>query len=75
MIETCLVFQAGRLPEHPGTAIVTYSGSAKGMMIDYADDAGLDLPAFSDETSTKLGPLLDEDKSPKTRSTSAPPLP
>jgi len=65
MIETCLAFQAGRLPDRVGAAIITYSGSSKGMMLDYADDADLALPPFSAETAQKLEPLLDEGLKPE----------
>lgn len=59
MIETCLAFQFGRLPQRPGTAIVTYSGSSKGLLLDYADDCAVELAAFSEKTGERLRPLLD----------------
>jgi acetyltransferase len=59
MIETCLAFQAGRLPDNRGVGIVTFSGSSKGLMLDYAEDAGVDLPSFSQDTRAKLAPHLD----------------
>ena len=59
MIETCLAFQSGRRPRRPGVGIVTYSGSSKGLMLDYAEDAGLELAPFSTDTSSQLAPHLD----------------
>lgn len=59
MIETCLAFQAGRLPARPEVAVVTYSGSSKGMMLDYAEDCGITLAALSPRIDAAVTPLLD----------------
>ena len=59
MIEVCLAFQAGRLPARPETAIITYSGSSKGLMLDYAEDSAITLAELSPRTCEAIGPLLD----------------
>lgn len=59
MIETCLAFQAGRLPQKTGVGVVTYSGSSKGLMLDYAESLNLSLPAFNEDTCAQLAPHLD----------------
>jgi acetyltransferase len=64
MIETCLALQAGRLPTSPDVAIVTFSGSAKGMMLDYAEDSALALTALEPATNAAITPLLDPGMAP-----------
>ena len=64
MIETCLAFQSGRLPAHARTAIITYSGSSKGLMLDYAEDCAIELSQLSPQTCETMAPLLDPGMEP-----------
>ena len=59
MIETSLAFQAGRIPNGTAIAMAGYSGGATGLFLDYAAIEGLKIAELSDETNTKLEPLLD----------------
>ena len=64
MIETALVFQAGRVPKGPRVAMAGYSGGAKGLFLDYAEIEGLEMATLSDDTKAKLAPLLDRGLAP-----------
>ena len=59
LIETSLAFQAGKIPAGGKVAMAGYSGGAKGLFLDYASEAGLELAELSDETRRKLAPNLD----------------
>src|SRR5205085_8065181 len=43
LIETCLAFLPGRLPEGPRIGMACYSGGAKGLVLDYASDEGAEM--------------------------------
>ena len=49
-----------RFPQPPagGTAFVTGSGAMKNIALDFADDIGLDLPALSAATTSRLTAML-----------------
>lgn len=64
MIEMSLAFADGRLPAGPRVAMVGYSGGAKGLFSDYAEEVGLDLPEFAPETRAKLERLIDTGMEP-----------
>jgi acetyltransferase len=59
MIETALAFRSGRLPAGAGTVFVGYSGSARGMILDAAQDAGLILSPLTQPTRDALVPHMD----------------
>jgi acetate---CoA ligase (ADP-forming) len=59
MIETALAFRSGRLPNGVGTVFVGYSGSARGLILDAAQDAGLVLPPLTQATLDALAPHMD----------------
>ncbi|HEU0071651.1 MAG TPA: acetate--CoA ligase family protein [Alphaproteobacteria bacterium] len=61
MIETCLAFQAGRLPAGPRIGMVTYSGGAKGLLLDYAQEEGAQLAVYSAETAARIHAEVDEE--------------
>ena len=64
MIETALAFGNGRLPKGPRVAMVGYSGGAKGLFLDYADEIGLPIPQFTAATQSRLRELIDIGVSP-----------
>lgn len=64
MIEASLAFSAGRLPAGRRVAMVGYSGGAKGLFLDYAGQTGIELPAFTDATRTRLADMIDAGVSP-----------
>lgn len=59
LIETCLAFSPGRVPQGRRVAMVGYSGGAKGLFLDYAADAGIELAELSPETQALLQPMID----------------
>jgi acetyltransferase len=59
MIETALAFRSGRLPDGAATVFVGYSGSARGMILDAAQDAGLLLAPLTQQTQDALAPHMD----------------
>jgi acetate---CoA ligase (ADP-forming) len=59
MIETALAFRAGRLPDGDGAVFVGYSGSARGLILDAAQDAGLALVPLAQPTLDALAPHMD----------------
>lgn len=65
MIEHALVFQAGRVPAGSRVAMACYSGGAKGLFLDYADEVGLELATFGSETAQALLPQIDPGLKPE----------
>lgn len=59
LIETCLTFAAGRLPQGRRIAMVCYSGGAKGLVLDYAGDEGAEMAPLAPETRAKLAGMID----------------
>ncbi|MGH6674431.1 MAG: acetate--CoA ligase family protein [Xanthobacteraceae bacterium] len=59
LIETCLAFMPGRLPQGSRIAMVCYSGGAKGLVLDYASDEGADLAPLAAATRAKLADMID----------------
>jgi acyl-CoA synthetase (NDP forming) len=59
MIESTLAFRSGRLPAAPGTMFVGYSGSARGLILDAVDEAGVQLAQLTTATLEALAPLVD----------------
>jgi acyl-CoA synthetase (NDP forming) len=59
LIETCIAFAAGRLPKGRRIGFVTVSGSAKGLLLDYANDEGASLATFSAPTVERLAGMID----------------
>jgi acetyltransferase len=62
MIETLLVFQAGRLPKGPRVGWVTTSGGTVDLLFDYLEESsGVITPEFSAATKEKLRPLVSQE--------------
>jgi acetyltransferase len=59
MIETCLAFTQGRQPRGPCMAMVSYSGGAKGLILDYANDEGAEWAPLTPDTKSKLLGMID----------------
>jgi acetyltransferase len=59
MIESCLAFGQGRLPQGPRIAMACYSGGAKGLILDYAMDEGAEMAPLAPETTSKLAGMID----------------
>ena len=59
MIEQALAFSMARIPKGRRLAMACYSGGAKGLFLDYADEMALDLPSFSPVTATALQAQID----------------
>ncbi|HEY5350520.1 MAG TPA: acetate--CoA ligase family protein [Candidatus Lustribacter sp.] len=59
MLESALAFRSGRLPAGSGAVFAGYSGSARGMVLDAAEEAGLELVQLTPQTQAALAPLLD----------------
>ena len=59
LIETCLAFKPGRLPQGPRIAMVCFSGGAKGLTLDYANDEGAELAPLTAETRKTLLGMID----------------
>ena len=59
MVETLLVFQAGRLPKGPRVGWVTTSGGTVDLLYDYLEElGGVATPEFGAATKEKLRPLV-----------------
>ncbi len=65
LIDTSLAFVAGRIPRGGRVAMSGFSGGAKGLFLDYANDEGLDVTTFTAATSDKLRGLIDPGVSPE----------
>jgi acetyltransferase len=60
MIENALAFRSGRLPAAGGGVImIGYSGAARGLLLDAADDVALSFAQLTPATKVALEPLLD----------------
>ena len=59
LIEGCLAFGQGRLPQGRRIAIAGFSGGAKGLLLDYASEQGAELALLAPKTSAALGPRID----------------
>jgi acetyltransferase len=59
MIETSLAFTQNRLPKGPRIAMTSYSGGAKGLILDYGSDEGAEWAPLTAETKTKLLGMID----------------
>lgn len=64
LIEATLAFSADRLPAGKRVALVGYSGGAKGLFIDIAEQTGIDMPDFTADTQAKLAEMIDSGVSP-----------
>ncbi len=65
LIETCLAFAPGRLPNGNRIAMVCYSGGAKGLVLDYASDEGTEMAPLAPETRAKLPEMIDRGLAPE----------
>ena len=65
LIETCLAFAPGRLPNGNRIAMVGYSGGAKGLVLDYASDEGAVMAPLAPETRAKLPEMIDPGLAPE----------
>lgn len=59
MIESALAFRSHRLPAAPGAIFIGYSGSARGLILDAVDAAGVELAQLTPATLEALAPLVD----------------
>jgi acyl-CoA synthetase (NDP forming) len=59
LTDVALAMTTQRIAAGPRVAMVTYSGGAKGLFLDEAATAGLELATFSPETSAIVKPLID----------------
>lgn len=59
LIEMSLAFSDGRLPKGNRVALVGYSGGAKGLFLDIAEERGVSMPDFSIETRKILRKHID----------------
>lgn len=64
LIEATLAFSADRLPAGNRVAFVGYSGGAKGLFIDIAEQTGIVMPDFTKETQARLAGMIDSGVSP-----------
>lgn len=64
LIEVTLAFSTHRLPAGNRVALVGYSGGAKGLFIDIAEQTGIDMPSFTEATQQKLAAMIDSGVSP-----------
>lgn len=64
LIEATLAFSTGRLPAGNRVALVGYSGGAKGLFIDIAEQTGIDMPEFTADTQARLAEMIDSGVSP-----------
>ena len=64
LIEASLAFSAGRLPAGNRVALVGYSGGAKGLFIDIAEQTDIPMPDFTKSTQAKLTEMIDSGVSP-----------
>lgn len=59
LLETCLAFAPGRLPRGERVAMVCFSGGAKGLVLDYATDEGVEIAPLTPETRARLPDMID----------------
>lgn len=59
LIEAALAFSVGRLPAGNRVALVGYSGGAKGLFIDIAEQTGISMPVFTEATQARLADMID----------------
>jgi acyl-CoA synthetase (NDP forming) len=59
LIETCLAFMPGRLPNGGRIAMACYSGGSKGLVLDYASDESAEMAPLTPETRAKLAGMID----------------
>src|SRR5262249_24739369 len=59
VIENCLAFAQGRLPNGPRIGMSCYSGGSKGLALDYAQDEGAVMAPLTPETKAKLKVMVD----------------
>ncbi len=59
LMEGCLAFNAGRLPAGRRIAIAGFSGGAKGLLLDYAQQEGATLATLAPATAAALKPRID----------------
>lgn len=64
LIEAALAFSTGRLPKGNRVALVGYSGGAKGLFIDIAEQTGIPMPEFTEATQKTLTGMIDSGVSP-----------
>ena len=65
LTETCLALTQGRLPKGNRIAMVCYSGGAKGLVLDYAQDEGAEMAPLAPETRAKLPAMIDAGLAPE----------
>jgi acetate---CoA ligase (ADP-forming) len=65
LMESCLAFSQGRLPNGNRIAVVCYSGGAKGLILDYAGDEGAEMATFASETKAILPAMIDAGLAPE----------
>jgi len=65
LTETCLALTQGRLPKGNRIAMVCYSGGAKGLVLDYAQDEGAEMAPLTPETRAKLPAMIDAGLAPE----------
>src|SRR5262245_21997880 len=65
LMDTCRAFSQGRLPKGPRIAMVCYSGSAKGLVLDYGTDEGVQMAPLTPETRAKLPAMIDPGLAPE----------
>ncbi|MBI2317928.1 MAG: acetate--CoA ligase family protein, partial [Betaproteobacteria bacterium] len=65
LIDTSLAFVAGRIPRGPRVGMSGFSGGAKGLFLDYANDEGLEVATFTPATTQKLRGYIDAGVSPE----------
>ncbi len=59
LVESCVLMQSTRrLPRGRGVAVLNVSGGEIALTCDLADEAGIELPALSEETITRLRNVL-----------------
>ena len=59
LIENCLAFGQGRLPNGPRIGMSCYSGGSKGLALDYAGDEGAVMAPLTAETKAQLATMID----------------
>ena len=59
LIEMSLAFSGGRLPTGDRVALVGYSGGAKGLFLDIAEQKGVAMPEFTSDTQAQLRDRID----------------
>jgi acyl-CoA synthetase (NDP forming) len=65
LTETCLALSQGRLPKGNRIAMVCYSGGAKGLVLDYAQDEGAEMAPLTAGTREKLPAMIDPGLAPE----------